>query len=77
MGLIFPNATALALAEHPEAAGSASALLGVLQFIVGAAVAPLVGIAGEGTALPMAVLIAILGMGALLAHFFLSRPAEE
>ena len=41
-----PNATALALADHPRVAGSASALLGVLQFIVGAAAAPLVGVAG-------------------------------
>ena len=43
----LPNATALALADHPEVAGVASALLGVIQFISGAAVAPLVGIAGR------------------------------
>ena len=36
MGLVFPNTTALALAGHPEVAGSASALLGVLQFVIGA-----------------------------------------
>lgn len=64
-GLVLPNATALALAEHGSVAGSASALLGVSQFAVGAAAAPIVGIGGSGTALPMAVVIAILGVMAL------------
>jgi DHA1 family bicyclomycin/chloramphenicol resistance-like MFS transporter len=43
MGLVFPNTIALALAGHPEVAGSASALIGVLQFTIGAAAAPLAG----------------------------------
>jgi hypothetical protein len=63
LGLVMPNATALALAGHPDVAGSASGLLGVMQFIVGAATAPLVGVAGTGTALPMALVIAALGAG--------------
>jgi MFS transporter, DHA1 family, multidrug resistance protein len=67
LGLIFPNATALALADHPRVAGSASGLLGVLQFIVGAAAAPLVGVGGTATALPMALTIAVLGVGGLLS----------
>jgi DHA1 family bicyclomycin/chloramphenicol resistance-like MFS transporter len=58
----LPNATALALADHPEVAGAASALLGVIQFVSGAAIAPLVGIAGTGTALPMGVVMATLGL---------------
>ena len=64
-GVVFPNATALALADHPRVAGSASGLLGVLQFIVGAAAAPLVGVGGTGTAVPMAATIAALGVGGL------------
>jgi MFS transporter, DHA1 family, multidrug resistance protein len=67
LGLLMPNATALALADHPDVAGSASGLLGVMQFIVGAATAPLVGVAGTDTALPMAMLIAALGLGGVLA----------
>jgi len=67
LGLVLPNATALALAGHPRVAGSASGLLGVLQFIVGAAAAPLVGIAGTGTAVPMATVIAVLAVGAVLS----------
>jgi DHA1 family bicyclomycin/chloramphenicol resistance-like MFS transporter len=67
LGLVMPNATALALADHPDVAGSASGLLGVMQFIVGATTAPLVGVAGTDTALPMAMLIAALGVGGVLA----------
>jgi MFS transporter, DHA1 family, multidrug resistance protein len=74
MGFVIPNATALALADHPRVAGSASGLLGVLQFAVGAATAPLVGVAGTGTALPMATTIAALGVGGLLAATVLATP---
>jgi DHA1 family bicyclomycin/chloramphenicol resistance-like MFS transporter len=75
LGLVIPNATALALADHPRVAGSASGLLGVLQFIVGAAAAPLVGVGGTGTALPMALTIAVLGVGGMLSATVLaSRP---
>lgn len=47
VGLVSPNAAALALADHPRIAGSASALLGLMQFAVGAVLAPLVGLGGE------------------------------
>lgn len=66
IGLILPNTTALALAHQGHAAGSASALLGFGQFGIGAIVAPLVGIAGSDTAVPMALLIALAGVGSLL-----------
>src|SRR6185312_11500317 len=36
VGIVLPNAAALALADHPRTAGSASALLGVTQFATGA-----------------------------------------
>ena len=65
LGLIMPNATVLALAGSPKTAGAASALLGVLQFSLGAGVAPLVGMGGSQTALPMAALIAVLELLAL------------
>ncbi|MFG1703379.1 multidrug effflux MFS transporter [Nonomuraea sp. M3C6] len=54
-GLVLPGTGALSLASQPaQVAGSASALLGVLQFALGAAAAPLVGLVGAGTAVPMA-----------------------
>ncbi|MGW0764703.1 multidrug effflux MFS transporter [Streptomyces sp. NPDC002676] len=55
MGLTLPNAQSLALLRTRQAAGSASALLGTSSFLVGAVASPLVGIAGEHTAVPMAV----------------------
>jgi DHA1 family bicyclomycin/chloramphenicol resistance-like MFS transporter len=78
IGLVMPNATALALADHPRTAGSASALIGLVQFVVGAAAAPLVGIAGASTAVPMAVVIAALGVGGMLPLGLLAwRPRQS
>jgi DHA1 family bicyclomycin/chloramphenicol resistance-like MFS transporter len=56
-GFVGPNSTALALAPFPHIAGSASALMGLLQFGLGAAVAPLVGVAGTHSAVPTAVVV--------------------
>lgn len=77
MGFIFPNSTALALTNYPHAAGSASALLGLAQFATGAIAAPLVGIAGEDSALPMATIIALASSGALLAYSRLSQSGAS
>ena len=68
VGLVGPNTIALALARHGEVAGTASALLGVIQFLIGAVAAPLVGIAGDDTAVPMAVTIVVLALGAVAAE---------
>ncbi len=76
IGLISPNATALAMAEHRRAAGSASALLGVLLYLAGALVAPLVGVAGTDTALPMALIMAVLPIAALFTFLLLTRRGE-
>jgi DHA1 family bicyclomycin/chloramphenicol resistance-like MFS transporter len=71
MGLVIPNAPALALSRHPDAAGTAAALLGAAQFGLGAAVAPLVGVlgndelalAGVMTAGSVIALVALLAVG--------------
>jgi DHA1 family bicyclomycin/chloramphenicol resistance-like MFS transporter len=76
-GLINPNASALALADHASAAGSASALLGVAQFVIGAAAAPIVGAAGTHTAVPMTVVIAVLSFAALLPFGLLTRQRRS
>jgi DHA1 family bicyclomycin/chloramphenicol resistance-like MFS transporter len=68
LGLIFPNAAALALAPHGEHAGSASALLGTVQFGAAAMASILVGLLHDGTALPMAGVIAGCGILALIAQ---------
>lgn len=76
VGLVMPNATALAMSGHPGQAGSASALLGVMQFALGAAAAPLVGAAGTVTAVPMALLMLSLAVAALLAFALLTRAGK-
>ena len=76
MGFVMPNATVLALTRHPEAAGAASATLGVMQFTVGAASAPLVGVAGDHNALPMAVLICVLAAGAFASFALLTGRSD-
>ncbi|WNI15288.1 multidrug effflux MFS transporter [Actinacidiphila sp. ITFR-21] len=57
MGLVLPTTNTQALLRTKYAAGSASALLGTSSFLVGAVLSPLAGIAGDGTAVPMAVTI--------------------
>ncbi|CAG7607039.1 Bicyclomycin resistance protein [Leucobacter soli] len=56
--LTMSNSSTLALMRAGHARGSGSALLGTAQFALGGTAAPLVGLWGEGTALPMAVIIA-------------------
>lgn len=73
-GMVFPNATAVSLAEQEGALGSASALLGVGQFGTGAVIAPLVGLAGTSNAVPMAVLIGACGIGALVVNLVFAGP---
>ncbi|MFJ6216791.1 multidrug effflux MFS transporter [Streptomyces sp. NPDC092296] len=81
VGLVMPTSTALALQDHGSSAGSAAALLGLSQHVFGAAVVPLVGLAGEGTAVPMGIVIAALGVSALTFFATLTRsrglPADE
>jgi DHA1 family bicyclomycin/chloramphenicol resistance-like MFS transporter len=76
VGLIAPNATALALG-NVRAAGSASALLGVLQIVIGVVVAPLVGLGGSETAVPMALTIAAFGLATLTTVVVVCRPVQR
>jgi DHA1 family bicyclomycin/chloramphenicol resistance-like MFS transporter len=73
-GLSLPNTPALALTRHGEAAGTAAALLGAVQFGVGALVAPLVGAFGATNAAPMGAIMAVVtGLAALLMFTVVRR----
>ncbi len=74
VGLILPNATAAAMAPFAHQAGVASALLGTLQFAVGALTGAVVGIFHDGTSLPMAVTIAGCGALSLLMTVATEHP---
>jgi DHA1 family bicyclomycin/chloramphenicol resistance-like MFS transporter len=67
VGAVMPLASTLALAPHGAAAGSASALIGTLQFGLGAVTGWLVGALHDGTAVPMALGVAACGVAARLA----------
>jgi DHA1 family bicyclomycin/chloramphenicol resistance-like MFS transporter len=73
-GLALPNAPALALSRHGEAAGTAAALLGSVQFGVGAIAAPAVGLLGTG-ALAMATVVAIGMIAATTVMLTVARRA--
>ncbi|WP_307630303.1 multidrug effflux MFS transporter [Streptomyces turgidiscabies] len=80
LGLIAANATALAVARAPQAAGSASAIVGALQFGLAATVSPLVGLGGENTAVPMAVAMAastVVAGSAVLVLAGTDRDGDE
>ncbi|MFI6056818.1 multidrug effflux MFS transporter [Streptomyces sp. NPDC051286] len=77
MGLAMPNTNAQALMRTKHAAGSASALLGTSSFLIGAAASPLVGIAGEETAVPMAVVQVVCAVGAMACFLVLCRPWQR
>ena len=73
VGLAMPNAPALALSRHGEAAGTAAALLGAVQFGVGALAAPVVGVLGNGST-AMAVVVAGGMLAAVLVLLVVVRP---
>jgi MFS transporter, DHA1 family, multidrug resistance protein len=62
-GLLYPNVTALALAPFDKAAGSASALLGTIQYSIGATAGAFVGLLHNNTAVPMIATMAVCGVG--------------
>jgi DHA1 family bicyclomycin/chloramphenicol resistance-like MFS transporter len=80
-GLALPNAPALALSRHGEAAGTAAALLGAIQFGVGALVSPVVGLLGNdavaiGTVVVTALVLAIVVLLVVVRPWKLPVPDE-
>src|SRR5215469_2319507 len=74
-GMFRPNGTALALAGQGSIAGTASAWLGALPFMLGAALSPLAGLGGEGGATVAGVLLAALSLLALGCQVLITRKA--
>ncbi|TXR46437.1 multidrug effflux MFS transporter [Phyllobacterium endophyticum] len=66
LGLVLPTTGVLALEDHGEIAGTASALMGTLQFVTAALAMGVAGLFFDGTALPMAAGIALCATGALI-----------
>ncbi|MFC9286178.1 multidrug effflux MFS transporter [Streptomyces sp. NPDC057052] len=77
MGVVLPNAQTLALLRIRHSAGSASALLGTTSFAIGAVASPLVGVAGEETAVPMAVVQLVAAVVAVACFAGICRPWKD
>lgn len=73
LGCIIPNASACAMRGQGARGGSASALMGSLQFSVAAGAAALVGLLHDGTALPMAMVISLCSIAATSAALLTQR----
>jgi DHA1 family bicyclomycin/chloramphenicol resistance-like MFS transporter len=72
-GFIGPNSITIALTNFPRAAGTASALVGVIQFSFGALTAPLAGLGGEHDIMPMATIMATCGALAFVPAWLVRR----
>ena len=68
-----PPATTLALVEYPQIAGTASSLLGMVRFGFGGVTAPLVGVAGALSILPLGVVTTVAVLLAGAAYLVLAR----
>jgi MFS transporter, DHA1 family, multidrug resistance protein len=75
IGVLMPTASAMALANHPEIAGSASALYGTLQFVFAFFSTGALSMIGDGSAMPMAMVIAGCGLIAFISSRLLPALA--
>lgn len=75
MGLIMSNSIAVSMALESHRAGSAAALFGASQFLIGAAVAPIVGVAGA-SAVPMGIVMATSGVAAMVIGRTITRARD-
>ncbi|WP_152658325.1 multidrug effflux MFS transporter [Oceanobacillus sp. CFH 90083] len=72
-GISTPLTFSLAMRNQKKHAGSASAFLGILPYLLGGIAIPFVGIAGESTAVPMGITMVIANLGGLLSYLLLVR----
>lgn len=75
-GLTRPNSAALALDRHPDTAGSAAAMLGMIQFSLGAIAAPITGLDRHNATL-LGVTVLTTAVLAVLARIMARRESTE
>ncbi|TYL52688.1 multidrug effflux MFS transporter [Agromyces mariniharenae] len=73
-GFAFPAVQVLALAHHGAEAGTAASLLGALNFGLAGVISPLIGLMGVGSAVPMAFVMLLAAVVAIVALWALVRP---
>ena len=77
LGLLVPNSTAMALAPFKKSAGSASALIGFIQMLVGASISAAVSALHNDTILPMFLGMAFSGCGAFIVILMLNSQVKK
>ncbi|WP_037288661.1 multidrug effflux MFS transporter [Saccharibacillus sacchari] len=78
VGMVASTTTSLAMqSQEPRTAGSASALIGLMPLLLGAAASPLVGLGSGQTAFPMGLVIGIAELLALMSYTLLVLPARR
>lgn len=77
LGLIAPNSSACALAHQKKSAGSASALMGTIQFTVSALCSTLVSRLHDGSILPMTLVMFGCSAIALCLYWLLVLRAKD
>lgn len=70
-GMAAPANTALALSDYPELAGTASSVLGMARYAFGGVAAPLVGLGGAATVLPLGLVTVVALVLAVLVRVLL------
>jgi DHA1 family bicyclomycin/chloramphenicol resistance-like MFS transporter len=76
MALVVPNSTAMALQRYPHMAGTASSLMGVLQYGIGSLFGVAVGQAFDGSMVPLTAALAAAGILCFASHRLLVGRAD-
>jgi DHA1 family bicyclomycin/chloramphenicol resistance-like MFS transporter len=79
LGMVLATSFPLAMEQYGHAAGSASAIIGVLTFLIGGILAPLGGLGGSETELPMGLMMAGTAWAACAVYWWLiaRSPAKS
>ncbi|MGE7602102.1 multidrug effflux MFS transporter [Peribacillus sp. NPDC097675] len=73
VGIVGTTSFALAMQDQKKTAGSASALIGLFPFVLGSFMAPLVGIGGDDSPLPMGIVMVSCHVIAMSSYLFIAR----
>ncbi len=76
LGMVIPTAAVLALEHHGRIAGTASAMMGTIQFVTSAVVIGLGGLFVDGTSLPMVTVIALCSVVVFLLSLVVLRSRQ-
>lgn len=77
LGLVVPSSAVLALEAHGRIAGTASALMGTLQFVAASIVTALVSLFFDGTSMPMIAGIGLCSIMVVMFSLLTLRPVAR